>query len=241
MQQLGVTKPARRREKFSLLPPAIYLVQMFFFARPPSCASFTRLLAFRVTRKSQRYNTRNLTFIFGALHSFGSSASRFRFFSPISRYKSSALTRLRTLRHRGKINSLTINQIHSFHDARGCLCDISVLSASRRCLLRCPDGARNMPLTPLPATHTKPLPVSPFAATHTKKRGVGVIIVNYLQPHSSTASRYNPLLNFTDRSLPNASLFPCTGVLANCGSRRSAESRTGREGRSGTAFPGLHL
>src|SRR5712671_7418510 len=34
-------------------PPTTYLVQMFFFARPPSCASFTRLLAFRVTRTSQ--------------------------------------------------------------------------------------------------------------------------------------------------------------------------------------------
>jgi len=30
-----------------------YLVQMFFFARPPSCARFTRLLTFRVTCASQ--------------------------------------------------------------------------------------------------------------------------------------------------------------------------------------------
>ncbi len=155
---------------------------MFFFARPPSCATFTRLLAFRVTRKSQPPQHPKSHLHFGVHHSSAPSASRFRFFSPISGHKSSVLTRLRTLRHRGKDQSLC-NQSdppcpqHGWISLRH-LCDISVLSASRRCLLRSLDGARDMPLTPLPATRTKALPVSPFAATHTKKRGVGVIIVN---------------------------------------------------------------
>jgi len=79
---------------------------MLFFARPPSCASFTRLLAFRVTRKSQPPQHPKSHLHFGVHHSSAPSASRFRFFSPISGHKSSVLTRLRTLRHRGKDQSL---------------------------------------------------------------------------------------------------------------------------------------
>src|SRR5882762_8747328 len=177
MQQLGVTKPARRREKFSLLPPAIYLVQMFFFARPPSCATFTRLLAFRVTRKSQRYNTRNLTFIFGARHSFGPSASRFRFFSLISGHKSSAFTRLRTLRHHGKDQSLCNQSGPPYPPTR---VDISLRHLCALCVsessFAISGWSQRYAANPF-ACHTyKSAPRKSFRCHTYEKEGVGVII-----------------------------------------------------------------
>ena len=86
---------------------------MFFFARPPSCAGFTRLLTFRVTRKSQppqrpKISPRLAADIIRSDHPTRPDTS-FQFLRPFTWHNPSGITLLRTLRRYEK-RQLLCNQ-----------------------------------------------------------------------------------------------------------------------------------
>src|SRR6266852_359667 len=86
---------------------------MFFFARPPSCAGFTRLLTFRVTRKSQppqrpKISHRLAADIIRSDHPTRPDTS-FQFLRPFTWHNPSGITLLRTLRRYEK-RQLLCNQ-----------------------------------------------------------------------------------------------------------------------------------
>jgi len=141
-----------------------------------------------------------------------------------------------------RINSLAINQIHSSTTRVN-------ISATSLCalrlgvnLLRSLDGARNMPLTPLPAHTYKSAPRKVLSLPHIRKRGGWELS---LTTSNRTHQRRRAIIRCSTSPIGafrmRACFSSCTGVLANCGSRRSAESRTGCQGRSGAAFLALHL